>query len=117
VFCFECQWHAGFVGIDEAGCTDKGCCWSPVQAGTAAHQNEAWCFYPNADISEYELVTTKDTGKPAGHVHLRIESMQRTQHHLPIRLKLLGLPDILSFILQTMQSAANAQMLLIVAAP
>ncbi|KAL0022358.1 hypothetical protein WJX77_003500 [Trebouxia sp. C0004] len=51
----------GFVGIDGAGCTDKGCCWSPVQAGTAAHQNEAWCFYPNADISEYELVTTKDT--------------------------------------------------------
>ena len=88
-----------------------------MQAGTAAHQNEAWCFYPNADISEYELVTAKDTGKPAGHVHLPIESMQRTQYHLPICLKLLGLPDILSFILQTMQSAANAQMLLIVAAP
>ncbi|DBB03399.1 TPA: hypothetical protein ACH3X3_010764 [Trebouxia sp. C0006] len=51
----------GFVGIDEAGCTDKGCCWSPGQAGTAAHQNEAWCFYSNDDISEYELVTTKDT--------------------------------------------------------
>ncbi|KAL0030915.1 hypothetical protein WJX79_000844 [Trebouxia sp. C0005] len=51
----------GFVGIDEAVCTDQGCCWSPVQAGTAAYQNEAWCFYPNADISEYELVKTEDT--------------------------------------------------------
>ena len=87
-----------------------------MQAGTAAHQNEAWCFYPNADLSEYELVTTQDTGKPAGPVPVPIESMQRTQHQLPICLKLLGLPAILSIIMQRKLVAANAQMLLIVAA-
>lgn len=31
----------GYVGIDQSGCQNKGCCWNPAPSGSSA----PWCFY------------------------------------------------------------------------
>ena len=34
----------GYMGIDQQGCQDKGCCWQP----TAQREHDTpWCFYPD----------------------------------------------------------------------
>merc|ERR1711976_827090 len=43
----------GYMGIDQQGCQDKGCCWSPADM----NKDVPWCFYPDGgetgDCSNY----------------------------------------------------------------
>lgn len=34
----------GYMGIDQQGCQDKGCCWQPSQD---IERDTPWCFYPD----------------------------------------------------------------------
>merc|ERR1719378_1938013 len=46
----------GYMGIDQQGCQDKGCCWSPADM----NKDVPWCFYPDGgetgDCSNYNWI-------------------------------------------------------------
>jgi len=48
----------GYLGIDQQGCQDKGCCWQP--SNKVADFDTPWCFYPDGggggDCTDYNLV-------------------------------------------------------------
>ena len=46
----------GFVGITQAACEAKECCWHPVPAPAGRPSTEPWCFAANAGASDYEVV-------------------------------------------------------------
>lgn len=59
------SWPAGYVGITQAQCEAKGCCWAPSEFEGAPHVDLPWCFTANADRSAGYRVTELREGPGA----------------------------------------------------
>ena len=53
------QWRAGYLGVTEAECMKKGCCWKPVEDPS---HTIPWCFYPG---SAYDVKSSTPRGGPS----------------------------------------------------
>ncbi|KAL4423393.1 hypothetical protein ABPG77_004324 [Micractinium sp. CCAP 211/92] len=69
----------GYMGMSQAECEGKGCCWAPAQFDGAPHVDLPWCFTPNAGPSEYRAARVKEA---TGSVHADLELIQGTQPEL-----------------------------------
>ena len=63
---------AGFVGIDQDGCESRGCCWYPLEPGSA----EPWCF--NSIYSEPATVAEASPEESTETTPLPVASTEET---------------------------------------
>ncbi|KAL4448262.1 hypothetical protein ABPG75_005481 [Micractinium tetrahymenae] len=69
----------GHVGMSQAECEGKGCCWSPADFDGAPHVDLPWCFTPNAGPSEYRAARVEEV---SGGVRADLELSRGTQPEL-----------------------------------
>ncbi len=54
---------AGYVGITQDICEQKGCCWLPPAFKGAPSMDLPFCFHHNTAPSEYRLTKVEDKGE------------------------------------------------------
>lgn len=63
----------GYIGIEQAECVTKGCCWTPASAQTAnSNSNVPWCYYSEEGVPAHYIVSSYEEDAKTGGIKARL---------------------------------------------